>query len=820
MLAPALERAGAGQGQVVAIVGEPGLGKSRLVHEFVRSEPARDWLVHETGAVPHGGNTAYLPVSNLLRSVLAVEAGDSPADIAQKLRDSVTGLDAGLMSILPALHALLDLPIEDQAWHGLDPRQRRRRIIDGIRTLILRRAASVPLMMVFEDLHWIDTETQAVLDNLVDGLGAARLLLLVTYRPEYTHDWAGKSYYARVSLDPLPDRSAEAFLGSLIGDDPALDGLKRHLIERTEGTPLFLEETVRTLVETGALAGERKSYRLVKDIAEIEVPPTVQAVLASRIDRLPPAPKDLLQIAAVIGRKVPFTLLQGLAGLPEEALHAGLTELHGAEFLYQTRTLPHLEYTFKPALTEDVAYESLLRDRRRTLHARVVEVIEATHPDRLDEHVEELSRHALKAGSWDQAHRYARQAATKAHAKFAYNDAIAFFEQALSALDNMPETDARIPDKIDIRLEMRSALWPLGKHDQLVARIREAEGLAKSVGDTGKLATVHIYLTTHYWQCGQHDEAIKHGIEGMKLAREVGEFSIRVSARQHSGLVYCALGDYRRSTEMHREVAKELTGPPAFEHHGMAGFPAMISRGFLAWGLSEMGDFEEARTWSEEGAAMAEQVNSTMTTVWVNDYLALGYLHQGRLDPAVEVMERNFELCREAEVWLLFTLSAGILGYARVLSGRPELAVPLLEEAIEPRFLENFPEGSGYPFVWLGEAYLANGQPDKAAAAGERALEIARKHGERGHEAWALRLMARIAAEQQPEAATELFRQAAQTAEALVMRPLLAHCRLGLGNLLARTGHSNDADAELRAAAELYRAMDMAFWLPQAEAST
>lgn len=220
---------------------------------------------------------------------------------------------------------------------------------------------------------------------------------------------------------------------------------------------------------------------------------------------------------------------------------------------------------------------------------------------------------------------------------------------------------------------------------------------------------------------------------------------------------------------------------------------------------------------------MAEQVNSAMTTVWANDYLALGYLHQGRLDPAVEVMERNFELCREAEVWLLFTLSAGILGYARVLSGRPDLAVPLLEEAIEPRFLKNFPEGSGYPFVWLGEAYLANGQPDKAAAAGERALDIARKQGERGHEAWALRLMARIAAEpaeKQPDAAAALFRQAAQTAEALAMRPLLAHCRLGLGNLLASMGLRSEADDELRAAAELYHAMDMVFWLPQADAST
>ena len=267
-----------------------------------------------------------------------------------------------------------------------------------------------PLLLVFEDLHWIDSETQALLDSLVESLPTARLLLLVNYRPEYQHGWGSKTYYTQLRLDPLPPASADAFLQALLGDDPSLAPLTQLLIARTEGNPFFLEESVRTLVETGVLVGEPGAYRLAQALPTIQVPATVQAVLAARIDRLPPEDKRLLQTAAVIGTEVPLPLLQAIAEVPEDALHRGLAHLQAAEFLYETRLFPEREYTFKHALTHEVAYSSLLLERRRALHARIVEALEALAPDRVAEQVERLAHHALRGEVWDKAVTYCQQA--------------------------------------------------------------------------------------------------------------------------------------------------------------------------------------------------------------------------------------------------------------------------------------------------------------------------------------------------------------------------------------------------------------------------
>jgi predicted ATPase len=228
--------------------------------------------------------------------------------------------------------------------------------LEALKHLLLREIQVQPLCLMFEDLHWIDAETQALLDGLVESLPTARLLLLVNYRPEYQHGWGSKTYYTQLRLDPLPPASADAFLQALLGDDPSLAPLKQLLIARTQGNPFFLEESVRTLVETGALMGERGVYHLAKPVDSLQVPATVQAVLAARIDRLPPEEKRLLQTAAVIGTEVSWPLLQAVADEPDEALHRGLARLQAAEFLYETSLFPEREYTFKHALTHEVAY--------------------------------------------------------------------------------------------------------------------------------------------------------------------------------------------------------------------------------------------------------------------------------------------------------------------------------------------------------------------------------------------------------------------------------------------------------------------------------
>ena len=324
-----------GRGQVVGMVGEPGVGKSRLVWEVTHSHRVEGWAILESGSVSYGKATSYLPVIDLLKAYCRIEAQDDARAIREKVIGKLLNLDESLRPLLPALLSLLDalppaefdpsatpgLPLSlarergaggegtFAAWDALDPAQRRRQTHDAVKRLLLRESQEQPLLLVFEDLHWIDAETQAVLDSLLDSLPTARVLLLVNFRPEYTHTWGNRGYYTQLRIDPLGQESAEELLTALLGDDPSVRALYPLLIGRTDGNPFFLEESVRTLVEQRSLIGERGAYRLVHDLAALRVPPTVQAILAARIDRLPPEQKRLLQTSSVVGKDVPLPLL-------------------------------------------------------------------------------------------------------------------------------------------------------------------------------------------------------------------------------------------------------------------------------------------------------------------------------------------------------------------------------------------------------------------------------------------------------------------------------------------------------------------------------
>ncbi len=333
----ALEQARHGRGQVVSVVGEPGVGKSRLAFELTHSHRVDGWLVLEAGSVSYGKATSYLPVIDLLKAYFRIGDRDTYRDIREKVTGKILTLDRGLEPVLPALLSLLDVPIEEPEWSTLDSFQRRQRTLDAVKRLLLREAEAQPLLLVFEDLHWVDAETQALLDSLVESLPTARALLLVSYRPEYSHGWGQKTYYLQLRLDPLPPESADELLDGLLGTDASLQSLKTRLAASTGGNPLFLEESVRTLVELHALVGERGAYRLAQPIDTLQVPTTVQSILAARIDRLRPEEKRLLETAAVIGKDFAYTLLQAVTDEGDEVIRARLEHLQAAEFLYETR---------------------------------------------------------------------------------------------------------------------------------------------------------------------------------------------------------------------------------------------------------------------------------------------------------------------------------------------------------------------------------------------------------------------------------------------------------------------------------------------------
>jgi len=393
-LARASEQAAQGRGQLVAVVGEAGVGKSRLFFEFTQARRA-GWLVLESGSVSYGRTTPYLPVVDLLKTYFKIGDRDDQRQVRDKITGKLITLDRALEPCLTALLALFEVAVEDPGWHASDPGERRQRTLDALKRLLLAESRIQPLLLVFEDLHWVDAESQLFMDMLVDSLPTARILLLVNYRHEYQHTWGQKTYYMQFRIDPLPDESATELLQTLLGPDPGLYHLKRLLIGRTEGNPFILEESVRALIETGALTGSRGAYLLARAVDAPQIPATAQAIIAARIDRLSPEHKRLLQAASVIGKDVPLALLHAITDQDEGAVGNGLRELQATEFLYETRLFPDAEYTFKHALTHEVTYGSLLQDRRRALHASIVDAIERLKAERLGEHVELLARHAV-----------------------------------------------------------------------------------------------------------------------------------------------------------------------------------------------------------------------------------------------------------------------------------------------------------------------------------------------------------------------------------------------------------------------------------------
>jgi predicted ATPase len=365
----------------------------------------------------------------------------------------------------------------------------------------------------------------------------------VNYRPEYQHGWSGKTYYTQLRLDPLPPVRAESLLRALLGDDSSLAPLTPLLIARTQGNPFFLEESVRTLVETGVLVGPPGAYRLAQDVPTLQVPATVQAVLAARIDRLPPEDKRVLQTAAVIGTDVPASLLQAIAELSEAALGSALAHLQAGEFLYETRLFPEHEYTFKHALTHEVAYGGLLQERRRVLHARLVAALEALAGDRVAEQVERLAHHALRGEVWDKALAYCLQAGEKALARSAPREAVGYFEQALSALQHLPDRRDTREQAIDLRLALRTALIPSGDLGRSLAYLREAESLAAALDDPRRLGHISRFLSLHYYIMGRHDQAITAAQRALALATAGRDVVLQALANQCLGTAYRAQGD-------------------------------------------------------------------------------------------------------------------------------------------------------------------------------------------------------------------------------------------------------------------------------------
>lgn len=810
LLSQVEQRVRSGGGEIVHIAGEAGMGKSRLLHEFANSSTMDNWSKLYASASPEFENTPYHPISTLLRNWFQISAEDSQASIAERIRERVIGLGDELEFSLPGIYSLLDLPVENEEWEQLDPPERRNIILEGVVQVICKTAQIEQLLVLLEDLHWADDETMSVVDKLTEVAQSAKLLILATYRDEELHrDWSSRSVPAsHIQVRPLEGRTRDDVFEILLGPDTELDRLKRYLSERTEGTPLFIEEVIRSLVETGVLQGEPGNLHPTRTIKEIDIPDSVQAVLAARIDRLPHAQKDLLQTAAVVGRSFPIALLPDVADLTESELTRFLSDLEAQNFVYPLRESPNVEYSFSHAFTQSVAYKGMVRSRREQLHRKVVKSIQTRHQDRLDEHHQHLAYHAERGNLWAEAASFLHQAGKKANDLSSYREAVGFLERALTAMEKQPESQRSVRESIDIRLSLRGALGATGDLTRTHTLLREAEELAGPIDDLSRLAAIHTSKTIILSLQGDLDEAVTSGQRACSYAERAGMTDLRIVSSIYLGAAHLFRGEMGQAIESLSRHIDLLRDEWRHARIGTSGTSSVLALCMLSMAHSARGEFEEAERLGEEVRQIAADVGRPYDECWADFYLGIALTEKGEVNRAIACLEEAVERNRShgSELAFQYPWIADRLGDAYLRAGRLTESISLLEEA------ERRATDMGLFFVralanmHLGSARTMQARSDLAGEHFLRAFGIAQEHHCPYIEALTLPELAHLHRTSETPNVSEskrCYQEGRLLAERLELHPLTLRCRSGLGELYADCGQIEDARDEFQSSIEL-----------------
>jgi class 3 adenylate cyclase/tetratricopeptide (TPR) repeat protein len=790
----AAELARSGRGQIVAVVAEPGVGKSRLFHEF-KATSQSGWLALEAFSVSHGKAAVYLPLIDLLLTYFRIMPDDDARIRREKVAGKLTMLDRNLeQETLPHLFALLGIVEGDDPLAQMGAQVRRRRTQDAVRRILLRESLNQPLMLIFEDLHWIDGETQAFLNLLAEGMANAPILLLVNYRPEYSHQWNSKTYYTQLRLDPLERESADEMLSALFGDGAELAPLKRLILDKTEGNPLFMEEIFQALLEDGSLQ-RNGSVKLFRPIEQLRLPPTVQGILAARIDRLPREQKELLQTLAVIGTEFPLTLVREVVQSPSEHLDRVLSALQAGEFIYEQPAAGDVEYTFKHALTHDVAYNSLLTERRRLLHEHTARAFEALYPERLDDYLPELANHFDRSGNIRKAVEYLGRTGVRAAQQAAYSEALGHLTRAVMLLGQLPDDTDRARRELDLQMALAGAAHvAIGATapERETALVR-AQGLCERLGEGTPLIDVLLGLSTLRGGRGQLTEAQELAEGAMALAQRSTDPRILGTAHAFLGSIMFFSGQLPAVRE-HAEKAVELFAPFPISHLGPIAMAQRAVESALGIMLAVLG---------YPDAAMARHRSAVATARRRSDPLSLSQALMG--SATTQLLLRNTPaVATLAEELLPLTTDYGIgmnerraiffRGWAVAVSGS------MLEGIREMRRVLAEPEGTTFFRPIMNAAFAEVCAKNDLVEEGLATVEESLGQPQRDADAELYRLRGELllASVSPDEAQAERsFRKAIQVARGQTARFYELRASISLARLLRETNRRDEARAML-----------------------
>jgi class 3 adenylate cyclase/tetratricopeptide (TPR) repeat protein len=817
LLLDGFDRSKAGRGQAYSVIAEAGVGKSRLLYEFRKAVANENVTFLEGRCLSYSRGISYHPLIDVVKQNFDIRESDGDAEITGKVSKGLKALALEDEAILAALLDLLSVQVKDPDGIPLTPEARKNRIIKAYTRIVLEGSEIRPLILAFEDLHWIDEGSEEAFKAILDAIAGARIFLIFTYRPEFVHTWGGRSYHSQINLNRLSNRECLSVASHLLDGFKIDEDLERLIIEKSDGVPFYVEELIGFLKRKEIIKNTGDTYHLIRGTGELPLPSSIQDVIMARVDSLSSGAKVLLQTGSVAGREFSHDLIKNVSEIPHQQLLTYLSVLKDAELLYERGIYPQSIYVFKHVLTRDIAYRSLIQKKRKEIHEKVGKALEQIYSERLAEVYEILAFHFLNGEDWERAYKYCLAAGEKSFSRSVYEEARKYVEEAFTALQKMPSDKTRIEQEIDLRFYMRSVLVPLGRHDEWGEWVRGAESLARKIGDDARLANVLNLLSSLHWIHDIPHQAIEVAQKALVLARKTNHISYQVSIMYHLGIYCFSCGDYVKQIEYQQEVRGRLTGTAAYSQHGLSSFPGGFVRGHMALGMAELGEFNQIEELGREAMEIVEKVENALTLVLTYTCLGMAYLRYGKLELALEYLEKSYEVCLNSKVTFVRSYTAGAIGQAYILDGKLKQALAVLTEGTRPEYIERG--------IWtvhlltvLADAYRVTGDVALALDTLSRALDLAAKSGERGFESWAMVVMARIKSDmEQVDEATQWYDRSLKQADELSMRPLVAHCHQGLGELYRRLGKKEEALSEFDTANGMYRALGMTYHMhPQA----
>jgi DNA-binding winged helix-turn-helix (wHTH) protein/tetratricopeptide (TPR) repeat protein len=818
-----------GRRQVVFITGEAGIGKTTLVDAFVAQMAATAvvWSARGQCIEHYGAGEPYLP---LLEALGQWGRGPDGAQLVALLHQSAPTWLVHLPALVPAA--------DYEAVQRRAGRATRERMLRELAEAVEGLTAARPLLLVLEDLHWSDRATLDWLASVAQRRAAARLLVLGTYRPaeavmqahpvrRVTQELLLHGQGVEVPLGLWEEPAVAAYLTQRLGAGARPASLARGLQQRTEGNPLFLVTVVDELVRRGIVRQAPAGWDLVGGVeaAMVGVPESLRQLIDGQLAQLPLEAQQILEAASVVG--VEFTAAAVAAGAEQAverveewcttwARRGQFVQTHGVvEWPDGTVTAG---YEFRHTLYREILYERVPISRRLRWHRQIGRRLEAGYGPRAREVAAALAEHFVHGRDTARAVSYLQQAGAQAVARSAQREAVQWYERALQMLQQLPPPHDTRAQAIDLHLELRNALVPLGEFARILTHLRDAEGLAQALGDVRRQGCIVAYLTRDFQMIGQYAQAVASGLRALTMVQE--DFALRVTTHLYLSYAYHALGEYRRAVEVLQPEVAPLTGALTHESLGLAALPAVSTRVSLVYNLTELGEFPEGRALGTEALRIAEAAGQPFSLTQAYRGLGRLYLQQGQLDDAIPLLERGLALCRDADLPLVFPVVASYLGTAYAQAERVGDALPLLEQAVAQGAAIQLVGRQTLSMVLLGAGYLHVDRPQDALPLAQEALVLARERQERGVEGYALHLLGALAARSTPPdvaQAETCFQQAMTLASNLGMRPLLAHSALGLGTLYGQTDRLEPARTELTAALALYHEMHMPWWLSRAE---